>query len=167
MSPYDAITRKPLQIKGVAVTIITYYHLERGSVMTNSNDAKHTLTPGMKRSITLSIRNAFKSYMAGINWDEDRYSSDDFLTMWLKQARQSASWYKELDQSLDEDEDLQGILLDKVNQTIRTIFETPPTNEQMDQIEAIISANGLEDIPYSCKMEADYVLATLTSRYSS
>ena len=40
------------------------------------------LPPGVKSSITRSISKVYESYMADIEWDEDRYDLSDFIKEW-------------------------------------------------------------------------------------
>ncbi|MCM3489992.1 hypothetical protein M3689_11795 [Alkalihalophilus marmarensis] len=122
------------------------------------------LSRGTKLSITYSVKKAFVLYMESIEWNEDAYNSDKFVRFWREYSEESAQWTKEVDQSLLENPVFQEELTKKVNEIIKKIFETAPTEDQMKKIDELVNELGIEDVDYSCQAEADYQIQRLNSR---
>ncbi|OLS38965.1 hypothetical protein BTR22_04805 [Alkalihalophilus pseudofirmus] len=122
------------------------------------------LPRGTKLSITYSVKKAFILYMESIEWDEDAYNSDEFLRFWRQYSDESAQWTNEVDQTLLENSAFQEDLTKKVNEIIKKIFETAPTEDQMNKIDELVQKLGIEDVDYSCQAEADYHIERLSKQ---
>ncbi|MEC2071326.1 MULTISPECIES: CotH kinase family protein [Alkalihalophilus] len=122
------------------------------------------LPRGTKLSITYSVKKAFILYMESIEWDEDAYNSDEFLRFWRQYSDESAQWTNEVDQTLLENSEFQEDLTKKVNEIIKKIFETAPTEDQMNKIDELVQKLGIEDVDYSCQAEADYHIERLSKQ---
>lgn len=102
--------------------------------------------------------------MESIEWDEDAYNSDEFLRFWRQYSDESAQWTNEVDQTLLENSEFQEDLTKKVNEIIKKIFETAPTEDQMNKIDELVQKLGIEDVDYSCQAEADYHIERLSKQ---
>ena len=129
--------------------------------MKRTQDPAACLQSDMKRTIRASIEHAFSRYMYGINWQEDAYESDAFVSQWLALAKTQESWHQTLSERMGQDPRLEHALIALVNDTIRTIFETPPTPAQMAAIDRLNAATDNRNMTYSCRLEADYVIDQL------
>ncbi|PLS17762.1 hypothetical protein CVD28_08655 [Bacillus sp. M6-12] len=115
------------------------------------------LSSGVKISITRSISTVFEQYMVGINWEESRFSLEAFVAEWQEYITNHASWYNKVDTEIKGNPLFHEELASKINETINKILSEKPTQEQINEIEAIEVKLG-KDIPYSCRAEARYVI---------
>jgi uncharacterized UPF0160 family protein len=118
------------------------------------------LASGIKISITRSIMTVFEQYMASIQWDEDKYSLEDFIQAWRMYITTASTWYDKVSDEIKANPSFHEELAQKINETIEKILTTPPTNEQMEEINRLQNELGIEK-DYSCKAEAKYVLDVL------
>jgi len=117
---------------------------------------ENNISKGMKVSISHSIKKAFLKYMVEIKWDDAKYDSEQFIQFWLQHSKDNAAWMNEVSKETLEDASFQEQLNEKVNERIKKIIETEPTNEQIDQINVFVKKTGVADIDFCCKAEADY-----------
>ena len=122
------------------------------------------MSPGTKRSMTLSVKRCFSEYMNKIKWNEDQYDSNDFIQYWLEYSRNKASWFPRVEEKLNQSEAFQKELTDKVNSIIQQIFETPPTDDQMEKIERLANEKKVKEPDYCCKLEAEQVIESLSAK---
>jgi uncharacterized protein YpuA (DUF1002 family) len=122
------------------------------------------LPRGTKLSIAFSIKKAFALYMESIDWNDDKYDSDEFVKFWRTYSDENAAWVKEVDQALLKEEAFQEELTSKVNEMIKKTIETEPTKEQIEQIDDLVNKLNASDVDYCCKQEADYRIAQLTKQ---
>lgn len=120
------------------------------------------LSAGTKRSITLSVKRSFSDYMQDINWDDQQYSSDDFIKYWIEYSRNHTSWFPEVETALNRDPAFQQEMTDKVNSIIQQIFETPPTDQQMEDIERLAKKHNVNEPDYCCKLEAEQIIRSFS-----
>ncbi|UTE77533.1 hypothetical protein [Rossellomorea sp. KS-H15a] len=114
------------------------------------------LPSGTKISITRSIKTSFEKYMASIQWDENKYSIQDFITVWREYINNHASWYKNLDEETKNDPQFHQELSIKINETIEKILSEEPNEEQIESIHHLQDQLGT-NIHYSCKSEAKFL----------
>ena len=123
-----------------------------------------TMSPGEKRSFTLSAKNCFIDYMRKIHWDDSAYDSQHFIYYWLAHSKEKAAWYNSVKDQLSSDPATAVQLQERVNSVIQNVIETPPTDDQIQEIETLINEYGLDDIDYCCRAEADFVLDQLKQK---
>ena len=114
------------------------------------------LPSGVKSSITRSITTVFEKYMASIEWDENRYSMDDFIQEWSKYINESASWTDKVSMESKQHPDFHEEVAKKVNQVIDKILNEPPSEDQIAKIE-IMQEKLNTHYDYACKAEASYI----------
>lgn len=116
-----------------------------------------TLPTSVKSKITRSISKQFEQYMAGIEWNEERFDIGSFLKVWRRYILENAKWYDELSDEVKASNEFHEDLAEKMNQTISKILTEPPSAEQVEKLEALQKDKDIiED--YSCKAEAAYIL---------
>lgn len=118
------------------------------------------LAPGIKISITRSITTVFENYMATIDWNEKKFSMNDFMKHWGDYIHSSSSWFNKLDEDIKRNPEFHQELAEKINETIDKILSEEPTKEQMEEIEKLQETLG-EEYDYSCKSEAKYLIEKL------
>ncbi|QIZ68924.1 hypothetical protein HF500_00500 [Geobacillus subterraneus] len=118
----------------------------------------------VKISVTRSISAAFEKYMESIQWDEQKYEMDKFLTYWREYAEKHASWFRQLDDAVKRDPRFHEELADKINEVIGKILREPPSEQDIKTLNELIGRQGLTDINYTCKMEAKYYIRRLTEQ---
>lgn len=124
---------------------------------------KSELTPGVKISITKSITTAFEQYMANIEWSEKLYSLPDFVKEWRTYIENNASWYQKLSHEVKSSPEFHQMLADKINETLEKVLSEEPTQEQIEELEALEKEAGRE-IDFSCKVEAKFWIDTLKKK---
>lgn len=120
------------------------------------------LPPGVKSSITRSISKVYESYMADIEWDEDRYDLSDFIKEWKDYIETNAAWYEKVPVEVKESPLFHEEVALKMNQTIEKILSEPPTEDQISRIEAKQEAMKT-NFDYACRAEAAFVETKLGS----
>ncbi|WLR53007.1 hypothetical protein LC040_09020 [Bacillus tianshenii] len=122
-----------------------------------------SLPQGVKISITRSITTSFEQYMNQIDWDENKYSTDSFIQHWRTYSEKHAAWFEKIDQEMRSNPAFHEELSNKINETIEKVLSTPPTKEQMEEIDELINELDIDDIDYCCKAEAKYVIQELSN----
>ncbi|MDX8361103.1 hypothetical protein ACSVDA_07490 [Cytobacillus sp. Hm23] len=120
------------------------------------------LPHGIKISISRSISAAFEQYMNKIEWNEEKYDTNDFIQHWRHYADKNASWFDKIEDEIKENPLFHEQLADKINETIEKLLSEQPTNDQIQQIESLVNELQIEDIDYACKSEAKYHIDQLT-----
>jgi hypothetical protein len=121
------------------------------------------LSSGTKISITRSIKTSFEQYMASIQWQENKFDIQDFISAWRSYINEYASWYKNLSDETKNDVEFHQELALKINETIEKILSEKPTPEQIETLENLQEQSGT-DYDYSCKLEAKYLIELLESK---
>jgi hypothetical protein len=127
----------------------------------------NSLPNGIKISITRSISAAFEKYMEMIQWDEKKYSLAEFIAYWRGYAQKNASWFKRIDDEIKSDPDFHEELATKINEVIEKVLTEPPTEQEMTELDNLIAQLGIDDIDYTCRMEAKYYIERLKEKLTS
>lgn len=98
--------------------------------------------------------------MATIDWNEKKFSMNDFMKHWGDYIHSSSSWFNKLDEDIKRNPEFHQELAEKINETIDKILSEEPTKEQMEEIEKLQETLG-EEYDYSCKSEAKYLIEKL------
>ena len=126
-----------------------------------------SLPNGIKISITRSISAAFEKYMEMIQWDEKKYNLEDFIAYWRDYAQKNASWFKKIDDEIKSNPDFHEELAAKINEVIEKALTEPPTEQEMKALDSLIAQLGIDDIDYTCRMEAKYHIERLKEKLTS
>lgn len=121
------------------------------------------LSPNVKISITRSITQTFEQYMNGIDWNPEKSNVEDFIKSWKEYITTKALWYSEIPANIKESGEFQQQLADQVNKTLERIFNDPPTEEQIANIQMLQEQLNTY-IEYDCKLHAAYVERVLENR---
>lgn len=122
------------------------------------------LPHGVKISISRSIKAAFEKYMEKIEWNEDQFNMLQFINFWKEYAKENSTWNQNLDASLLNDHTFHEELAAKINETIEKVLSEEPTAEQIEELERLIKEQGIKDLTYSCKLEAQYYINSLKNK---
>jgi len=118
------------------------------------------LSSGIKSSITRSITKAFELYMANINWDEEKFSIEDFVKSWQLYIVESASWFEKVPQKVKESPEFHEEIALKINASIEKILSEPVHEDLIASIEIMQDTLNTQ-LKYGCKAEALYVESLL------
>ncbi|WMT19872.1 hypothetical protein [Parageobacillus toebii] len=119
------------------------------------------LPHSVKIGITRSITRTFEAYMRDIEWNEQRFDPRVFMQRWRDYIEHHSSWFHSLDDRLKANPAFHEELADKINSVIDKVLSEAPMEEQLAKIENLAKQHGVEDIPVSCKAEADYQIERL------
>lgn len=119
------------------------------------------LPHGLKISISRSITTAFEQYMKEIQWNEEKFDLETFVQQWRQYADTNSSWFDQIDSETKSHPQFHQELADKINETIKKVLSEEPTEEQIREIDQLISETGSKDIDFSCKAEAKYLIDRL------
>lgn len=114
------------------------------------------LSSGVKISITRSISTSFESYLASIEWDEKRFSMEDFMASWQSYFKESAAWIEKVPAEVLLSPEFHEEIANKMNEVTAKILNEKPTKAQIESIEKLQKELGT-DFSYDCKAEATYV----------
>lgn len=123
-----------------------------------------SLPQGIKISVSRSIKTAFENYMNMIKWDEDKFKFENFVHFWREYSQKNASWFDKIDHETKMDKQFHQELTDKMNETIEKVLTTPPSQDEMDELQQLIQNLDIDDIDYSCKAEAKYHIEQLKKK---
>lgn len=115
----------------------------------------------IKMNITLSIKKVFEQYMATIGWDETKYDAAAFMEQWRHYLYNEATWFAELDDTIKTNPHFHEQLADRINEIIDQLVNEPPTDEQLAEINRLVERLGIDDFPYSCRLETKYHIERL------
>jgi len=114
------------------------------------------LSSGVKISITRSISTSFESYLASIEWDENRFSMEEFIARWQKYFVENAAWIEKVPQEVLLSAEFHEEIANKINEVTAKILNEKPTKAQIESIEKLQKELGTS-YTYECKAEATYV----------
>lgn len=114
------------------------------------------LSSGVKISITRSISTSFESYLASIEWNEDRFSMVDFIASWQAYFQESAAWVDKIPKDILLSSEFHEEMAKKIDEVIAKILNEEPTTKQVEMIEGLQKELGTE-YSYACKAEAAYI----------
>ncbi|MGG3955405.1 hypothetical protein ABEV15_01640 [Bhargavaea massiliensis] len=115
----------------------------------------------MKMNMTLSIKKVFERYMASIGWDETKYNAATLMEQWRHYLYNEATWFAELDDTIKTNPQFHEQLAARINEIIEQLVNEPPTDEQIAEINRLVERLGIDDFPYSCRLEAKYHIERL------
>lgn len=115
------------------------------------------LSQGIKISISRSITTAFEQYMNNIEWNDNRFHLQSFVDEWRHYINHHSSWYNQISDEMKADAEFHEELADRINSTLDKILSEEPTAAQIEEIDSL-QKELKEDVSYSCKMEAKYVI---------
>jgi hypothetical protein len=121
------------------------------------------LSQGIKISISRSISTAFEQYMTEIEWNENKFSLEEFVQRWRNYIINYSSWYEKVSDDIKLNPVFHENLAVKINETIQKFLSEEPTKDQMEEIEALQQQLG-EEYDYSCRMEAKYLIEILKEK---
>lgn len=114
------------------------------------------LSSGVKISITRSISTSFESYLASIDWKEERFSMEDFIASWQTYFQENAAWIEKIPADVLMSADFHEEMAQKIDDVIAKILNEEPTAKQIETIEALQKELGTS-YSYDCKAEAAYI----------
>lgn len=114
------------------------------------------LSSGVKISITRSISTSFESYLAGIDWKEERFSMEDFIASWQTYFKENAAWIEKIPADVLMSTEFHEEMAQKIDEVIAKILNEEPTAKQFETIEALQKELGT-NYSYDCKAEAAYI----------
>jgi preprotein translocase subunit SecA len=114
------------------------------------------LSSGVKISITRSISTSFETYLASIGWEEDKFSMEDFMASWQAYFKANAAWIDKIPQEILLSTEFHEEIAKKIDEVIDKILTEPPTEKQIETINAL-QAQLKTEYSYSCKAEAAYI----------
>lgn len=114
------------------------------------------LSSGVKISITRSISTSFESYLASIDWKEERFSMEDFIASWQTYFQQNAAWIEKIPADVLMNTEFHEEMAQKIDEVIAKILNEEPTAKQIETIEALQKELGTS-YSYNCKAEAAYI----------
>jgi len=121
------------------------------------------LSSGIKISITRSISTSFEAYLASIEWDEDKFSMEDFMTSWQEYFKTNAAWIDKIPQEILLSTEFHEEIAKKIDEVMDKILTEPPTEKQIETIDAL-QAQLKTKYSYSCKAEAAYIEQILKAK---
>ncbi len=114
------------------------------------------LSSGVKISITRSISTSFEAYLASIDWNEDKFSMEDFMAFWQNYFKDNAAWIDKVPQEILLSTEFHEEIAKKIDEVIAKMLNEEPTEKQEKEIEKLQKQLGT-DYKYDCKAEATYV----------
>src|SRR4051812_33708730 len=93
------------------------------------------LSSGVKISITRSISTSFESYLASIDWDEDKFSMENFMEYWQKYFTESAAWFDKVPQEVLLSTEFHAEIAKKMDEVIAKLLSEEPTAKQIASID--------------------------------
>lgn len=114
------------------------------------------LSSGVKISITRSISTSFESYLASIDWNDDRFSMEDFIACWQAYFKENAAWVEKIPAEILMSPEFHEEMAKKIDEVIAKILNEEPTAKQIETIEALQKELGT-NYSYACKAEAAYI----------
>lgn len=114
------------------------------------------LSSGVKISITRSISTSFEAYLASIDWDEDKFSMEDYMISWQNYFKDSAAWIEKIPTDILLSNEFHEEIAKKMDEVINKILNEEPTEKQKKDIAQLQKQLGT-DYKFDCKAEAAYV----------
>lgn len=116
------------------------------------------LSAGLKVSITRSIQTSFDQYMRQIDWDVEAFTYEGFALVWQDYIHNSATWYKQLEDEVKNDQSFHQELAVKIQETIEKILSEEPTKVQVEQLKKLQKDGVIDSVTDLCKLEAKYYI---------
>lgn len=114
------------------------------------------LSSGVKISITRSISTSFESYLASIEWNEDKFSMEDFMISWQNYFKDNAAWIDKVPQEVLLSNEFHAEIAKKIDEVLAKILNEKPTEKQKTEIAKLQEKLGT-NYTFDCKAEAAYV----------
>lgn len=114
------------------------------------------LSSGVKISITRSISTSFESYLASIEWNEDKFSMEDFMMSWQNYFKDNAAWIDKVPQEVLLSNEFHTEIAKKIDEVLAKILNEKPTEKQKTEIAKLQEKLGT-NYTFDCKAEAAYV----------
>ena len=114
------------------------------------------LSSGVKISITRSISTSFEAYLASIDWDEDKFSMEDYMISWQNYFKDSAAWIEKIPTDILLSNEFHEEIAKKMDEVINKILNEEPTEKQKKDIAQLQKKLGT-NYTFDCKAEAAYV----------
>lgn len=124
------------------------------------------LPAGVKSSITRSMTSVFENYMASIEWDENRFQMEGFITQWRTYINESATWTDKISDEVKQSPAFHEEVAKKMNQVIDKILTEPPSEQQIANIE-MMQEEFNTHYDYACKAEAAYIESLLKQKQNT
>ncbi|WP_235822777.1 hypothetical protein [Cytobacillus massiliigabonensis] len=121
------------------------------------------LSQGVKISISRSITTSFEQYMSKIDWNENKFNMNHFVAEWRDYINNHSSWYSQISDDMKINPTFHEELADKINGTLDKILSEEPSPAQIEEINNL-QKELHEEVGYSCKMEAKYVIEKLKEK---
>jgi formate dehydrogenase maturation protein FdhE len=122
------------------------------------------LPHGTKISISRSIAFVFEKYMNQIQWQEEQFDPAVFMQHWRQYIEKQVAWFHSLDEEIKQSPSFHQELAAKINEIMEKVLSEKPTEEQLQTIEQLTKELQIEDIPVSCKAEANYYIEQLQEK---
>ena len=114
------------------------------------------LSSGVKISITRSISTSFEAYLASIDWDEDKFSMEDYMISWQNYFKDNAAWIEKIPTDILLSSEFHEEIAKKMDEVINKILNEEPTEKQKKDIAQLQKKLGT-NYTFDCKAEAAYV----------
>lgn len=114
------------------------------------------LSSGVKISITRSISTSFESYLASIEWNEDKFSMEDFMISWQNYFKDNAAWIDKVPQEVLLSSEFHEEIAKKIDEVLEKMLNEKPTEKQKTEIAKLQEKLGTS-YTFTCKAEAAYV----------
>jgi len=124
------------------------------------------LPAGVKSSITRSMTSVFENYMASIEWDENRFQMEGFISQWRTYINESATWTDKVSDEVKQSPAFHEEVAKKMNQVIDKILSEPPSEQQIANIE-MMQEEFNTHYDYACKAEAAYIESLLKQKQNT
>lgn len=124
------------------------------------------LPAGVKSSITRSMTSVFENYMASIEWDENRFQMEGFISQWRTYINESATWTDKVSDEVKQSPAFHEEVAKKMNQVIDKILTEPPSEQQIANIE-MMQEEFNTHYDYACKAEAAYIESLLKQKQNA
>ena len=124
------------------------------------------LPAGVKSSITRSMTTVFENYMASIEWDENRFQMEGFISQWRTYINESATWTDKVSDEVKQSSAFHEEVAKKMNQVIDKILTEPPSEQQIANIE-MMQEDFNTHYNYACKAEAAYIESLLKQKQNT
>lgn len=121
------------------------------------------LSSGVKISITRSISTSFEAYLASIDWDEEKFSMENYMVCWQNYFKDNAAWIDKIPQDILLSEEFHTEIAKKMDEVIAKILNEEPTEKQLQEIAKLQKKLGT-DYTFDCKAEAAYVEQLLKNK---
>ena len=113
------------------------------------------LSSGVKISITRSITTAFENYLASIEWNEERFSMEEFMQKWQHYFKNNAAWIDKIPQEVLLNPVFHQEIAEKIDEVIDKVLTEPATEAQVNSI-AELQKKAKTNLCYSFRFCRSY-----------